>query len=438
MKHLFLIALATIFNMTVCFSQGGNTEVGYIGVRAAISTDGQYLNIPYCFQGSPADIAGLRAGDRIYRIDDKKVAELTDPISHIRDVSGTSVKLTISRFGAAAFFDVNVGRISVPYDDINYISEGNLALLIHTNGFTDFERMYQSSMALLNDDSRDMFKYKTYDFELTNAQDPLLEKGLFKELGNRLDNRGMKRSVENPDLIIIMTFFTGQKEQYTPPQQIISTKIKNVYNWYWGTTAVPITESTTKEGYTKVTYFTTISLKFLDAKEIEGSKLPPVIWSGSISQSSTLKESLIEHSKEFFDLFVYQFPYVWVQNAEYFYGGYYSYTGLWFNKNDLQNISEVIPGSPAGIAGILKGDKILNINGYKLPAKYSDVGPNVFQSMAYLGKESGFRYLFMLSNLVFKPYKTDVTTLVFKIERGGKKMTFEIKPEKKYIFSMLK
>lgn len=220
MKKIFLITLTIIFSITVCLSQGNNTADGHIGLNIEISSDKQYLKITNYWQGSPADIAGLEVGDRIYRVDDKKVSELTDPISHIIGASGTWVKLTINRFGKTDFFDVNVPRISIPFGDNNYVSEGTLTALIHTEDLTDYSRMNKSSMALLNDDTRDLLKYKTYDFELTNVQDPLLEKELFKKLGDRLDKKGMKRSLENPDLIILMTYFTGQKEQYTPPSKL--------------------------------------------------------------------------------------------------------------------------------------------------------------------------------------------------------------------------
>jgi membrane-associated protease RseP (regulator of RpoE activity) len=201
---------------------------------------------------------------------------------------------------------------------------------------------------------------------------------------------------------------------------------------------MPLTETTTKEGYTDVTYLTTLSLKFLDANEIEGSKIPPVIWSGSISQTSKTKQILLDDCGDYFALMLNQFPEVWYQNSEHYYLKDYSYTGLWFNKNDLQNISEVIPGSPADKIGIQKGDRILSINGYKLPVKYSDAGPKKWNTMAYEGARSGFRYLFIFSKLVFKPYKTDTSTLVFKIERNGKKMTFEIKPESRFVFLLIK
>ncbi len=437
MKKIFLVFSITIL-LNSLFAQTGTTD-GYIGVQTQISPDKQYLKITSFWQGSPADIAGLRFGDRIYKIDDKNVSELADPFSHIKGASGTWVKLTISRFTKANFIEVKVPRISIPFQDDNYVSEGTLFALIHTDGFTDMSRLDQSTMALLHDDSRDMFKYKTYDFEFTSVQDPLLEKELFKELGTQLDGWGMKRSEENPDLIILMSFYRGQKEQYTPPQQIVSTRVKTVYNWYWGFIPMPITETTTTEGFTEVSYLTILSLKFLDAKEMEGSKIPPVVWSGSMSRTTKTKTPLVDECGDYFATMLYkQFPEVSFPNSEHSFLKYYAYTGLWFNKNNLRIISEVIPESPADKAGIQKGDEIVSINGYKLPANYNDPGTNQFGKLIFKGSITGFRYLYLFSKLVFKPYDEGVNTFNFKVKRNGEKMTFEVKPEERFVFLLLK
>src|SRR4030042_1027868 len=431
MRKKSLIILATVLNITVCLSQLSGTVEGNIGVKTIISQDNQYLKITYCDPGYPADISGLKVGDRIYQIDNKKIAELTDPISRLGGVTGTWVKLTISRFCKTESFDVNVPRISISTNINKYITEETLSALICMGWLEDFYKSrYTSTIALLHDDSRDMLKYKTYDFEFTSVEDPLQEKVIYNELGSQLNMMGMKRVKENPDLLIIMSFYSGQKEQYVPPQQIISTKIKNTYNWYWGVVPVPITESTTKEGYTEVTYLTNISLKFLDANEIEGSKTPPVIWSGSISQTSKIKSFLTDNCRDFFKLMLCQFPVVWQQNSKNYYLNHYAYTGLVYDKNDMQTIVEVIPGSPANKIGIQKGDKILNINECSLPANYSYIVNNPSDYSLMMNRReslnrTGLRYLYLYADwsefknqiewmktdteMMTKPYKPDVT-----------------------------
>jgi membrane-associated protease RseP (regulator of RpoE activity) len=436
MKKILLIIIATFFNLLVCHSQEIAASDGYIGIKTQISNDNQYLKIIYCDQGSPAEISGLKVSDRIYYIDGKKVNELEDPILYLHSNAGKWVKLTVNRFGKADLIDINVPRISVALDDYNYVSEGHIKTRIDN----DFSRYIvsdrakainltttwvsskeQATMVLLSDDTRDMFKYKTYDFELTSVEDPLLEKKLFEELGRQLNTIGMIRSTEKPDILIIMSFYSGQKEQYVPPQQIISTKIKTYYNWYWGFIPMPITQSTTTDGYSIVTYLTNISLKFLDANEIEGSKTPPVVWSGSISQVLNTKTFLIDKCKNYFTRLLYQFPVVWHQNSEYSYLVNYTYTGIIYNLSDIKSIAEVIPGSPADKSDIRKGDIILNINGQEPPAKYNYNDVKDYM----LSKNTGFRYL--------QSYSKPVSIV---LKRNGKKQTFSFTGESRIVYLM--
>ncbi|MCX6282800.1 MAG: hypothetical protein NTW31_00965 [Bacteroidetes bacterium] len=381
----------------------------------------------------------MKAGDRIYKIDGINIKDIRNPFAQLAGAPHTFVKLTGIRYPNANAVDVSVPRISLPSSDAgNYISEGILTTRICTDDFSNHNVMVQSSMAVLDDEDADIFKLKTYDFDYISAADPLLEKEIFKVLETRLSNMGMKRSKLNPDILILMNYYSGQKEQYVPPQQIISTHIDVAYDWYWGFVPMPITESATKGGYTDVTYLYSISLKFLDAHKIQKSKLPPVFWSGSISQASKSKTPILDNCNDFFMLLLYQFPTVWIPNSEYYKFMHYTYTGIIYNLNDMRTIAEVIPGSPAAIAGIQTGDEILNIHSLKIPVKYSDAGNNQWSNLLN-GKNSGLRYLFLLSNLVFQPYsQKNITTLSFTIKRNGKRMKFDIKPEDKTVFSLIK
>ena len=300
-----------------------------------LSQDKQYLKIISIPFGSPAEIAGLKRTDRIYKIDGVEVKDLPDPENSINGEPCTVLKLTIKGFGQSAYKEVSITRQSIPFNDPNYFSEAMITYKVYMRTMSalinkiawwgrmnegikkgepyykdpgemdyslanDFPNVHYATMAFLHDETRDMHKYKTYDFEYNSTEDPLKEKILFSKLGEQLDKLGMKRSTENPDLVVLMSFFAGKKEQYTPPTQIISTRIKTVYNWYWGVIPVPITETSTQKGFTDVTYMATISLKFLDANEIASSKLPPIVWSGSISQESKNNIILTEKCNDFF------------------------------------------------------------------------------------------------------------------------------------------
>jgi len=439
MKKLLLVILAILLSITVCVSQEDELSSGRIGCVLKVSSDHQFIKVNQVFQGSPADMAGLKAGDHITGIDGVSVREIKNPISSIKGRPGTYVKLAIARVGTSGIFERDVPRISVPLGGgSNFITEGELTTRIYTNDYSVHRQMVQSSMAVLDDDEINILNYRTFDFDYTSAQDPLLEKELFKELGEQLTSKGLRRSQNNPDMLIVMSFYSGSKEHYVPPQQIISTHISTAYDWYWGLVPVPITESTTQEGYTDVTYLYSISLKFLDAHKIGNSNLPPVIWSGSISQASKTKSNLVDKSGDLFALLLYQFPTVWIPNSEYYLLLHYTYTGIIYDLNDMRTVGDVIPGSPAANAGIRKGDEIMNIYNSKVPDKYANAGSDQWSYLLH-GTNNGLRYLFIKSNLVYKPYlQKDLKTVSFVIKRNGDRMKFIVTPLDKLQVSFVK
>lgn len=96
------------------------------------------------------------------------------------------------------------------------------------------------------------------------------------------------------------------------------------------------------------------------------------------------------------------------------------------------------PESPAFRAGLLRGDKIISINGYTLPESYEAVGTQKWSNLVCWGKKTGLRYLYMFADIKFEPYREGTNTLIFKIKRNGKMMTVKIQPEKKQFYKMLK
>jgi hypothetical protein len=432
-----IILLACLISLNVLYGLSQTPGNGRIGMEGKLSNQGNYIRVGRVVQGFPADIAGLRVNDRIVRIDDRPVRDLSGWSDYVRGEPGTKVKLTVKRFGWKSDFDITVLRMLM---DDNSIAEGDLFARILTNDYSNFDvgGMYDQTMSVLHDKERDLFKYKTYDFEYTSQSDPLLEKEILGILGKRLDRMGMRRIQDNPDLLVVITFFSGQKEQYVPPQQIISTKIKQSYNLYWGYIPVAVTETSTSPGYTDITYLDNIGLKFLDAKEIETSKVPPVVWSGSVSHTYKSKYLLIDKCDTYFSHMLEQFPETWFPDSERYFLSSYAYTGIIYNRSDFRAITGILPGSPAEKAGIRNGDIIVSINGYKLPENFAEAGPDKWKTMAYEGSKSGFRYLYLFANLKFKPYGKDTNSLQFKIKRNGKTMIFNVQPEQKQFYKLFK
>ncbi len=112
----------------------------YGGVGALIGQDsaGAYITDPYA--GSPAQKAGLRAGDRIVKVDDRDVTgKTTAEISPMmKGTIGTAVKLTVERPWVKGQLSFNLVREKIRFENVPYyakLSDGSG--YIRLSGFTD-------------------------------------------------------------------------------------------------------------------------------------------------------------------------------------------------------------------------------------------------------------------------------------------------------------
>ena len=98
-----------------------STMGSYPGVGIEVAADGSAVKILHAIQGSPADQAGLRAGDEIVAIDGKDVgSDVSGAIEHMRGTSGSSVTLTIHRAGTAGMLSFALRRANVAVHSVSY------------------------------------------------------------------------------------------------------------------------------------------------------------------------------------------------------------------------------------------------------------------------------------------------------------------------------
>jgi carboxyl-terminal processing protease len=106
-------------------------EVSGVGVRLAIEKRTQDLIVIEAIKQSPAYEAGIKAGDRIVKIDGKPTAlmNLEQASEAIRGKLGTSVDLQIARPGERTF-EVTVTRAQIEVPSVNYTlkKEDNLKI----------------------------------------------------------------------------------------------------------------------------------------------------------------------------------------------------------------------------------------------------------------------------------------------------------------------
>ncbi|HRY82164.1 MAG TPA: S41 family peptidase [Candidatus Moranbacteria bacterium] len=88
------------------------------GIGAELGIKDEILTIIAPLDGSPAQKAGLRSGDKILKIDEKSSLDLTidQAVDLIRGKKGTSVKLTILHEGDQETIDISIVRETIKLD----------------------------------------------------------------------------------------------------------------------------------------------------------------------------------------------------------------------------------------------------------------------------------------------------------------------------------
>ena len=98
-----------------------STMGSYPGVGIEVAADGSAVKVLHAIQGSPADQAGLRAGDEIVAIDGRDVgSDVSGAIEHMRGTSGSTVTLTIRRAGTAGLLSFAMRRANVAVHSVSY------------------------------------------------------------------------------------------------------------------------------------------------------------------------------------------------------------------------------------------------------------------------------------------------------------------------------
>ncbi len=96
-------------------AENNDLQGNYEGIGAWVDATGKGLGIISPMPGSPAEKAGLKAGDKVTAVDGKDVTGLdgNQVISKILGPAGTKVTLTIQRNGVDKPFDVVIVRASI-------------------------------------------------------------------------------------------------------------------------------------------------------------------------------------------------------------------------------------------------------------------------------------------------------------------------------------
>ena len=308
-------------------------------------------------------------------------------------------------------------------------------------GFPTVLATEEINVRVYKDADEALASYKTFDFDYTNKANPLLEKELFHQLEKVLKAHGLTRAKEAPQILISMDFFSGKKEQYTPPTTITSTELQTVWNtgmigWNVGgySSQVPITSSKTEAGYTTISYYNNIRLNFLNRPKVVGTvkpEIPPLIWMGEVDNQGA-NSDIRTIAPVMFNELIAEFPSDSGKAAKRYlrcfrYGG----LGLGFDPSDWRVVRHVEPSSVASMYAIKPGDMLVKINGesadnWANSSFWSSTDAN--SSNSYRANDPYFKYV--LSN------RGDVDVeIIVRSAETGKWSTHKMRPvsEDRYI-----
>ena len=121
----------------------GNFE----GIGAELGVKNEILTVIAPLQGTPAEKAGLRSGDKIIKINGKMAADMTieEAVDNIRGPKGTSVVLTIFRNGDQDTQDVTVERDVINVKSVILeLKENNIAYINITRFGDDTSSLFSN------------------------------------------------------------------------------------------------------------------------------------------------------------------------------------------------------------------------------------------------------------------------------------------------------
>jgi carboxyl-terminal processing protease len=192
----------------------------YVGIGVLVHQDeDNILRVIEPFENSPAEKAGLKPGDRIYKVDDIDVTGNKDSgvtISMIKGVENTDVKLTIYREGEPDFLEITITRKEIIVkniesrqitDDIGYINIKQFTSNMYNHFKTEYDKLSKWGMKGLIIDIRNN-PGGSYS-EVVDIVDMIVPEGLILYTEDREGNRKNEKSDPNEINIPIAVLVNG-------------------------------------------------------------------------------------------------------------------------------------------------------------------------------------------------------------------------------------
>jgi len=310
---------------------------------------------------SQADAAGLCVNDIIEKINDKPTAgENVETITSWLQNSSDQIQLTISNL-KEKHRDRTLTKICRMN---NSLSEKDLVGIYTFYSLEDAQtRAFACPFKTTFHPESDLIHYATFGFAEPDPNDRDVRKSMDDAIRKGLEEKGLKFTEKNPDLIVQThcslvanpNFLNSPNADKFPVVCRYNVQTKSMEK-------LPIYYNSLLQA-NQAKFFLKLNIRLIDNKENKNS----VVWECEANELLQSNYSLVDYAEFHIPLMFMQYPYSKSMEApEYQYARFkYNYTGIHYNIDNLKEVTEVDPSSPAEKAGIQAGDVIEKINGIK-------------------------------------------------------------------------
>ena len=384
----FVFLLVFLNSCLFAFSQANSMIICQYGFTFEISMQKNwgYLQ-PVVLSVTPnssADAAGLRTNDIIETINEKPTAgeNIETIITWLQD-SNTQIQLTISNLRGSR----QNRTIDKACHLNNSLSEKDLASVYSFYSLEDVQtHAFTCPFKTTVHPESNLILYTSFGFSAPDPNNPELEKTINAAIQKSLEEKGLKYSGNNPDLIVQTYYSHAANPNFRNNPQSDKLPVVNRYNVQSRSMEKLPIYYNPLININQAKFFLKLGIRLIDNKKNSNSP----VWECEADELLQSNYSLDNYAEFHIPLMFMQYPYPKSkETARFFYARYkYNYTGIHYNMNNIKEIREVNASSPAAQAGIQAGDVVEKINGIKFVNNVKTADNNYKQ---FIFKTTSFR-----------------------------------------------